>query len=61
MCRGSQTIFSQVIADTDPTCKINMDPDSSLIQLHTAGGLETGRFFERFMKMDAKQKVAVVR
>jgi len=27
----------------------------------TAGGLETGRFFERFMKMDAKQKVAVVR
>jgi len=29
--------------------------------LPTAGGLETGRFFERFMKMDAKQKVALVR
>jgi len=27
----------------------------------TAGGLETGRFFERFMKMEAKQKAAVVR
>ena len=34
---------------------------SPCILKSTAGGLETGRFFERFMKMEAKQKVAVVR